>query len=60
MMTSTKGDEGCKLTFESQAVDETIDFLTQHVGLETNGKSLGIDYEDDVSGRNPKRRADKL
>ena len=22
----------------------------KHVGLETNGKSLGIDYEDDVFG----------
>ncbi len=50
MMQALKAMKDANLTFESQAVDETIDFLTQHVGLETNGKSLGIDYEDDVSG----------
>ncbi|NLJ25825.1 MAG: dipeptidase PepV [Firmicutes bacterium] len=37
-------------TFDSEAVTKLLEFLTAHVGLETNGKSLGIGYSDEVSG----------
>lgn len=36
--------------FDSEAVTRLLEFLTAHVGLETNGKSLGIGYSDEVSG----------
>ena len=37
-------------TFDSEAVTNLLEFLMAHVGLETNGKSLGIGYSDEVSG----------
>ncbi|NLK07183.1 MAG: dipeptidase PepV [Firmicutes bacterium] len=36
--------------FDQEAVTQIVAFLTKYVGLETNGSSLGINYEDDLSG----------
>ena len=35
---------------DSQAVTQLVEFLSAHVGLENNGKSLGIGFRDAVSG----------
>ena len=42
--------EEAGFSFDSRAVSQTIDFLIDNVGFETNGQSLGIGYQDAVSG----------
>lgn len=37
--------------FDCEAVVELLEFLAKHVGLETDGQSLGIGYRDSVSGK---------
>lgn len=38
------------LSFDSEAITQVVTFLSGQVGFETNGKSLGIDYQDTLSG----------
>ncbi|NMB25029.1 MAG: dipeptidase PepV [Firmicutes bacterium] len=50
MIKALEGVLDAGFAFDSQAITQVVGFLSSHVGLETNGKSLGIDYQDTVSG----------